>query len=605
MQIKQLARIGAAILIATLCFGALIASWRIEIIRMGGPIQTEVQNVSDLIADILPPPEYVIEAYLEATLLANNPSEYQEHASRLAQLRKDYDARQDYWHSIDLDPTLRDGLFQGSHPTAVRFWTEIETMLLPAAQAGDTAALQASYARVAQAYADHRAKINILVENANNQQAALRTSAANALLFGVSLLIALAILVIGLVFAFSIYMVRHIVAPLGQVVETTMALADGHDRAVPHLGRPDELGDIARAVDHFRRSAAERVMADMTAATDQKRVTEALADVLTTMATGDLTKQIMIDLPEDYSAVGENLNATVATLRDMIQSVVETATGIEFASNEIASASFDLARRTESNAASLEETSAALVQIDDRLKATTLTSRDSVGRADRAISTVNGGRQAAGGAVLAMEKVSESARGIDNVIEGLDKIAFQTRVLAMNAAVEAGRAGDAGRGFAVVADLVSALAMRAEEEAKGARDQLTVTQAEIGNAVGAVKQVDSALVAIASDVSDVHALLGTIASDNQVQSLAVTEINAAVRSMDLSTQQNAAMVEQTSASARVLSNEVAQLSQRAAAFKFERRVMQLPVASDRRAGTGPLPVPVPRIQHLQQVAGHA
>jgi methyl-accepting chemotaxis protein len=107
-----------------------------------------------------------------------------------------------------------------------------------------------------------------------------------------------------------------------------------------------------------------------------------------------------------------------------------------------------------------------------------------------------------------MTRVAESAKGIDSVIEGLDKIAFQTRVLAMNAAVEAGRAGEAGRGFAVVADLVSALAMRAEEEAGRARDQLTATQTDITAAVQMVEKVDSALVNISGDVGEVHELLG-------------------------------------------------------------------------------------------------
>lgn len=197
-------------------------------------------------------------------------------------------------------------------------------------------------------------------------------------------------------------------------------------------------------------------------------------------------------------------------------------------------------------------------------------------RADQAISTVSSGRSTADGAVAAMSRVRESAKGIDEVIEGVDKIAFQTRVLAMNAAVEAGRAGDAGRGFAVVADLVSALAMRAEEEAQKARDQLTVTQDDIVTAVEAVQKVDGALVDISEGVGEVHELLGTMASDNQAQASAITQISAAIGQMDQSTQQNAAMVEETSAAARNLNTEVESLADKAGHFHLENRAAKRP-----------------------------
>ena len=355
--------------------------------------------------------------------------------------------------------------------------------------------------------------------------------------------------------------------PMGELSTATTALAEGRAATVPYRERGDELGAIAKAVEQFRLAAIARQAADKQAAEDQRVVTAALGTSLAAVAQGDLTADVRTDFPGEMAALKTDFNAALTRLREMLGSVADSTGGIRTGSNEIAQAAEDLARRTESNAASLEETSAALVQIDDRLKASAQAAGRTVGRADQAITTVGTGRAIADEAVQAMERVRDSATGIDSVIEGLDKIAFQTRVLAMNAAVEAGRAGDAGRGFAVVADLVSSLAMRAEDEAKRARDQLTVTQTDIVTAVEAVQKVDGALADISGDVGAVHTLLGSMAADNQAQSSAITQISAAINSMDQSTQQNAAMVEETSAAARNLTSEVSALAEQAALFK--------------------------------------
>ncbi|WP_339348526.1 PAS domain-containing methyl-accepting chemotaxis protein [uncultured Sphingomonas sp.] len=300
---------------------------------------------------------------------------------------------------------------------------------------------------------------------------------------------------------------------------------------------------------------------------EQQRSVEQIVEITKRLAAGDLTASLGDDFPESMTTLKTSLNTALYNLREMIGSVSDSAIVINTGSNQIAQASEDFARRTESNAASLEETAAALAQMDGRLKASAVAAGRTVECADQAGTTVGAGRAVADEAVQAMERVSGSAKGIDNVIEGMDKIAFQTRVLAMNAAVEAGRAGDAGRGFAVVADLVSALAMRAEEEAKRARDQLTVTQAEIITAVHAVTEVDGALAAISGDVAQVHELLSTMAADNQAQSAAITQISSAIGTMDQSTQQNAAMVEETSAAARNLASEVGSLAEQTGRFK--------------------------------------
>jgi methyl-accepting chemotaxis protein len=349
-------------------------------------------------------------------------------------------------------------------------------------------------------------------------------------------------------------------------------LATGkHAITIPHAERKDEIGTMSRSVVVFREQAEQRQGLEaekQRSQAEQEKVVASVGKHLDLLAAGDLTATINDDFPPSYTQLKESFNSAMLSLGALIQSVAESTSQIRTGSSEIAQASEDLARRTESNAASLEQTSAAIVQMDGRLKASASASSQTVGRADQAIATVTGGRELADEAVQAMGRVSDSAKGIDSVIEGLDKIAFQTRVLAMNAAVEAGRAGEAGRGFAVVADLVSALAMRAEEEAKRARDQLTVTQTDIVTAVGAVEKVDAALQNISADVGEVHQLLGSMASDNQAQALAITEINAAIASMDQSTQQNAAMVEETSAAARNLLTEVTVLAEQSARFRY-------------------------------------
>lgn len=366
---------------------------------------------------------------------------------------------------------------------------------------------------------------------------------------------------------------REVTGPIVAMTGLMNRLSSGdHSMDIPNTERREEIGDMARAILIFRDNARAQTIAQAEKAraeVEQKRVVDTLAQGLRSLAAGDLTHEITAEFAGSYAEVKSSFNEAVRALRALIGTVIDSARSLQTGSQEIAQAAEDLARRTESNAASIEETTAALTKIDSRIKATAEAAGRTVARADEAIAAVTGGRSVGDEAVQAMGRVRESAKGIDEVIEGVDKIAFQTRVLAMNAAVEAGRAGEAGRGFAVVADLVSALAMRAEEEAKRARDQLTLTQTDIVTAVGAVQSINGALIDISTGVGEVHSLLGEMARDNQAQASAITEISAAMNTMDQTTQQNAAMVEETSAAARNLSGEVHALSEQAGRFRIE------------------------------------
>jgi methyl-accepting chemotaxis protein len=375
--------------------------------------------------------------------------------------------------------------------------------------------------------------------------------------------IAIGAALIGLAIALAVKFRAAIADPyVGTVVRMEGLAAGDLTSPIAYTQFKDCVGRMTKAMLTFRDAAVEQ----QRQAAEQAEVVKALGEHLRRVRAGDLTASIDHAFPPAYAELRDDYNLTLQSLRELIGAVSDSANTIESGANEIAQASEDLARRTEANAANLEETTAAITQMDGRLKLTATAAAQTVTRADAAITTVAGGRVIADEAVSAMGRVSDSAKGIDSVIEGLDKIAFQTRVLAMNAAVEAGRAGEAGRGFAVVADLVSALAMRAEEEAGRARDQLTTTQSEIHSAVEMVRKVDGAFVGISDDVAEVHDLLGNIAKDNSAQASAVSEISTTINAMDHTTQQNAAMVEQTSAAARNLASEVSQLSHAASQF---------------------------------------
>ncbi len=582
MSIASFVRNSALAMMAILLAGGLLAAWRLDRIRMGGEMQLQQQVNADLIADILPPPEYIIEPFLEATLIARNPETVGEHESRLSDLHKQYDERNRFWQTATVGEDLRAQLLQQAHPAAQQFWNEIEKGLIPAARKRDRAAIDSSYAKLNAQYAAHRAAIDRLVKMAGDAQVQLKAKGNFEFSLAIAIVVVLGLIVASQAAHFYLTMYRRVLEPIGTLSGLTDQLARGEVATIPYQDRSDEMGRIACGLEHYRAAAAAQSEADARKLEEQREVTEVLGHGLLALREGDLTRTIERRFPEEYEVLRQNINEAIASLRTRIQLVSESSENIRSTSNEIAHGSEDLAQRTEKSAANLAQATMALEKIEERLRATMIAADNTVKRAGEATTALRDGRGTTARAVQAMDRASGSAKNIDGVIEGLDKIAFQTRVLAMNAAVEAGRAGEAGRGFMVVADLVAALALRAEDQAKQARDMLSETQVDIIQAADAVHDTDMALDTISGDVEAVHDLIAAIDHDNHAQSAAVSQVATAMKGMDLVTQQNAAMVEQTSAAIRNLSGEVNALAQRAGAFRFQRTVHGARAATPQR-----------------------
>jgi methyl-accepting chemotaxis protein len=508
-----------AILVGCFAFGFFVyGAWSLKILRelrVNGPLYGHIVQSKDLVADILPPPEYIIESYLTTYQLldASDKPRQDKLLARMKALKAEYETRHRFWLTQELEPALRQAFLKEAHEPALAFYAAVERDFIPAIRNGDRPAAEAAMRKLHALYAQHRLAIDKVVDMANQRAADDEAAAGSRVASASWQLVAIFVLAMAAAIGVALQILRKLFLQLG--------------------------GDPAQA-----------------------------AELAGRIAGGDLTVGIELR-PGDDSSLLHAMQAMRDNLARLVSQARSATDAISTASAQIASGNQDLAARTSSQAGALEETASSMRGLTDTVADNAVHAQQANALAGSAADTARRGSEVVGQVVRSMGAINDSSRRIADIIGVIDGVAFQTNILALNAAVEAARAGEHGRGFAVVASEVRALAQRSAAAAKEIRALIeqSVQQADAGSRLA--DQAGATMQEVLASIERVTGIMRDITAASQQQHGGIEQVHRAISAMDSATQQNAALVEEAAAAAASMHEQAGQLVDVVSVFRLE------------------------------------
>ena len=345
------------------------------------------------------------------------------------------------------------------------------------------------------------------------------------------------------------------------------------EQQISHMVESAAMGDFTQRIDTKGKDGFFLALANnlnqLIDATGQSL--EDVVRVLNALAKGDLTQTIDREYQGTFAQMKSDANTTVTQLKDIITTITEATDAINGAAKEIAAGNADLSRRTESQAASLEQTASSTEQLTNTVRNNADNATQASQLARNSSEVADRGGRVVSEVVTTMGAIAESSSKIAEIINVIDGIAFQTNILALNAAVEAARAGEQGRGFAVVAGEVRNLAQRSASAAKEIKELISESVTKVSNGYKLVETAGQTMQEIVNSTQQVASIMNDISSASEEQRTGIMQLNSAITTMDETTQQNAALVEEAAAAAQSLEDQSTNLTEAVGVFRIDSR----------------------------------